>query len=166
MLRKILKIFLAVFLNILKMLMYLATKNRGKEYAPLERVSWFVVSNLRKGVCALSHGIAPNVVMNRWRTERKAKRACISEVRITENGAAVNWTGHSDYKAIKLYIDIVDSIRTKEMTKMDCHIRILSHTGDFILLSPSYLPAFPSFLFPKTKLDNRWLANFNSLLIR
>lgn len=73
--------------------MYLATKNRGKEYAPLERVSWFVVSNLRKGVCALSHGIAPNVVMK--------------------------WTGHSDYKAMRPYIDIVDSIKAKEMTKMD-----------------------------------------------
>lgn len=44
-------------------------------------------------VNALSRGIAPNVVMK--------------------------WTGHSDYKAMKPYIDIVDSIRAKEMTKMD-----------------------------------------------
>ena len=44
-------------------------------------------------VNALSRGIAPNVVMK--------------------------WTGHNDYKAMKPYIDIVDSIRAKEMTKMD-----------------------------------------------
>ena len=50
-----------------------------------------------------------------------------------------------------------------EMAKTDCHIRILSHTGNSILLFPSCLPAFPGFLFPKTELDNRWLANFNYL---
>ena len=44
-------------------------------------------------VNALSRGIAPNVVMK--------------------------WTGHSDYKAMKPYIDIVDSIRAQEMSKMD-----------------------------------------------
>ena len=44
-------------------------------------------------VNALSRGIPPNIVMK--------------------------WTGHSDYKAMKPYIDIVDSIRAKEMTKMD-----------------------------------------------
>ena len=44
-------------------------------------------------VNALSRGIAPNVVMK--------------------------WTGHSDYKAMKPYIDIVDSIRAREMSKMD-----------------------------------------------
>ena len=31
----------------------------------------------------------------------------------------MKWTGHNDYKAMKPYIDIVDSIRAKEMTKMD-----------------------------------------------
>ena len=44
-------------------------------------------------VNALSRGIAPNVFMK--------------------------WTGHSDYKAMKPYIDIVDSIRAQEMSKMD-----------------------------------------------
>ena len=44
-------------------------------------------------VNALSRGIAPNVVMK--------------------------WTGHSVYKAMKPYIDIVDSIRAQEMSKMD-----------------------------------------------
>lgn len=44
-------------------------------------------------VNALSLGIAPNVVMK--------------------------WTGHSDYKAMKPYIDIVDSIKADAMTKMD-----------------------------------------------
>lgn len=44
-------------------------------------------------VNALSHGIAPNIVMK--------------------------WTGHSDYKAMKPYIDIVDSIKAQEMSKMD-----------------------------------------------
>jgi len=31
----------------------------------------------------------------------------------------MKWTGHSDHKAIKPDIDTVDSIRAKEMTKMD-----------------------------------------------
>ena len=44
-------------------------------------------------VNALSLGIPPNVVMK--------------------------WTGHNDYKAMKPYIDIVDSIRASEMTKMN-----------------------------------------------
>lgn len=44
-------------------------------------------------VNCLSLGIAPNIVMK--------------------------WTGHSDYKAMKPYIDIVDSIKAKEMTKLD-----------------------------------------------
>ena len=44
-------------------------------------------------VNALSRGIAPNVVMK--------------------------WTGHSDYKAMKPYIDIVDSIKASEMAKMN-----------------------------------------------
>ena len=44
-------------------------------------------------VNALSLGIPPNVVMK--------------------------WTGHSDYKSMKPYIDIVDSIKASEMTKMD-----------------------------------------------
>ena len=44
-------------------------------------------------VNCLSLGIAPNVVMK--------------------------WTGHSDYKSMKPYIDIVDSIKASEMTKLD-----------------------------------------------
>ena len=44
-------------------------------------------------VNALSRGIAPNVVMK--------------------------WTGHSDYKAMRPYIDIVDSIKASEMSKMN-----------------------------------------------
>lgn len=44
-------------------------------------------------VNCLSLGIPPNVVMK--------------------------WTGHSDYKAMKPYIDIVDSIKASEMTKLD-----------------------------------------------
>ena len=44
-------------------------------------------------VHALSLGIAPNVVMK--------------------------WTGHSDYKAMKPYIDIVDSIKAESMTKFN-----------------------------------------------
>jgi len=31
----------------------------------------------------------------------------------------MKWTGHSDYKAMKPYIDIVDSIKASEMTKLD-----------------------------------------------
>ena len=44
-------------------------------------------------VNALSLGIPPNIVMK--------------------------WTGHSDYKAMKPYIDIVDSIKASEMTKLN-----------------------------------------------
>lgn len=44
-------------------------------------------------VQALSMGISPNVVMK--------------------------WTGHSDYKAMKPYIDIVDSIKAESMTKFN-----------------------------------------------
>ena len=44
-------------------------------------------------VNALSMGITPNVVMK--------------------------WTGHSDYKAMKPYIDIVDSIKASSMAKFD-----------------------------------------------
>ena len=44
-------------------------------------------------VNCLSLGIPPNVVMK--------------------------WTGHSDYKSMKPYIDIVDSIKASEMKKMD-----------------------------------------------
>ena len=44
-------------------------------------------------VNALSLGIPPNVVMK--------------------------WTGHSDYKAMKPYIDIVDSIKATSMTKFN-----------------------------------------------
>ena len=51
-------------------------------------------------VNALSMGIPPNVVMK--------------------------WTGHSDYKAMKPYIDIVDEIKAREMTKMDLLFRAIS----------------------------------------
>ena len=37
---------------------------------------------------------------------------------ITPN-IAMNWTGHSDYKAMKPYIDIVDSIKASSMAKFD-----------------------------------------------
>ena len=44
-------------------------------------------------VNALSRGIPPSVVMK--------------------------WTGHSDYKSMKPYIDIVDEIKASEMNKMN-----------------------------------------------
>ena len=44
-------------------------------------------------VQALSMGISPNIVMK--------------------------WTGHSDYKAMIPYIDIVDSIKAESMTKFN-----------------------------------------------
>ncbi|MBQ6910713.1 MAG: hypothetical protein IJQ35_00950 [Bacteroidales bacterium] len=31
----------------------------------------------------------------------------------------MKWTGHSDYKAMKPYIDIVDSIKAESMTKFN-----------------------------------------------
>ena len=42
---------------------------------------------------ALSQGIPPSIVMK--------------------------WTGHSDYKSMKPYIDIVDEIKASEMNKMN-----------------------------------------------
>ena len=52
-------------------------------------------NNLRRTfiVHALSLGIAPDVVMK--------------------------WTGHADYKAMRPYIDIVDSIKAESMTKFN-----------------------------------------------
>ena len=48
----------------------------------------------RTFICfALSEGIPPQVVMK--------------------------WTGHSDYKSMKPYIDIVDSIKASSMTKFN-----------------------------------------------
>jgi hypothetical protein len=44
-------------------------------------------------VNALSLGIPPNIVMK--------------------------WTGHSDYKAMKPYIDVVDEIKAESMKKFD-----------------------------------------------
>ena len=38
----------------------------------------------------------------------------------------MKWTGHSDYKAMKPYIDIVDEIKAREMTKMDLLFRAIS----------------------------------------
>ena len=32
-----------------------------------------------------------------------------------ENGEAVNWTGHSDYKAMKPYIDIAEKTKADAM---------------------------------------------------
>ena len=32
-----------------------------------------------------------------------------------ENGKAVNWTGHSDYKAMKPYIDIAEKTKADAM---------------------------------------------------
>lgn len=49
---------------------------------------------------ALSLGVPPNVVMK--------------------------WTGHSDYKAMKPYIDIADTVKAREMTKMDSFYQDLS----------------------------------------
>ena len=46
-----------------------------------------------RGFGALSLGITPNIVMK--------------------------WTGHSDYKAMKPYIDIVDPIKASSMAKFD-----------------------------------------------
>ena len=31
----------------------------------------------------------------------------------------MKWTGHNDYKSMKPYIDIVDSIKASEMSKMN-----------------------------------------------
>ena len=33
----------------------------------------------------------------------------------------MKWTGHSDYKAMKPYIDVADSIKAKYMHRFDCH---------------------------------------------
>ena len=64
---------------------------------PALELKWELVG-IHAGRCAfivnvLSLGITPNIVMK--------------------------WTGHSDYKAMKPYIDIVDSIKAGEMTKLN-----------------------------------------------
>ncbi len=45
--------------------------------------------------------------------------ACISEVRITENGGAVKFTGHCDYKSMRPYIDIAEKAKTDAMDAME-----------------------------------------------
>ena len=47
----------------------------------------------RSFICALGMGISPLVVMK--------------------------WTGHSDYKAMKPYIDVADDIKAEAMKKFD-----------------------------------------------
>ncbi len=37
----------------------------------------------------------------------------------THTGRVMKWTGHSDYKAMKPYIDIVDSAKDEAMAKFD-----------------------------------------------
>ena len=48
----------------------------------------------------------------------KDKLACISEVRMTEKGVAFKWTGHSDYKSMKPYIDIATKTKSDAMQKI------------------------------------------------
>ncbi len=54
-------------------------------------------------VNALSLGVPPNIVMK--------------------------WTGHSDYKAMRPYIDIADDVKAREMTKMDALFREITAGG-------------------------------------
>ena len=70
---------------------------RGKERIDEVKPKWeFVGSHTgrRTFIChALSMGIPPEIVMK--------------------------WTGHSDYKAMKPYIDVVDEIKAESMKKFD-----------------------------------------------
>ena len=56
-----------------------------------------------------------------------------------ENGKAVNWTGHSDYKAMKPYIDIA------EKTKADAMKLIEDAWGEMTLLLSLLASSWPSF---------------------
>ena len=73
------------------------TSYKGNQRKDEVKEKWELVSTHtgRKTfiVNCLSLGIAPNVIMK--------------------------WTGHSDYKSMKPYIDIVDSFKASEMTKLD-----------------------------------------------
>ncbi|MCR5760274.1 MAG: site-specific integrase [Bacteroidales bacterium] len=73
------------------------TEYRGNQRVDTTKEKWELVGTHTGRrtfiVQALSMGIPPNVVMK--------------------------WTGHSDYAAMKPYIDIVDSIKAREMTKFD-----------------------------------------------
>lgn len=73
------------------------TEYRGSQRVDTTKEKWELVGTHTGRrtfiVQALSMGIPPNVVMK--------------------------WTGHSDYSAMKPYIDIVDTIKAREMTKFD-----------------------------------------------
>ena len=73
------------------------TTYKGNERMDIVKPKWQLVGTHTGRrtfiVHALSHGTPPNVVMK--------------------------WTGHNDYKSMKPYIDIVDSIKAKEMKKFD-----------------------------------------------
>ncbi len=70
---------------------------RGKERIDEIKPKWELVgthTGRRTFICyALSMGIPPEIVMK--------------------------WTGHSDYKAMKPYIDVVDEIKAESMKKFD-----------------------------------------------
>lgn len=73
------------------------TTYKGRERQDVVKKKWELVGTHAGRrtfiVNALSLGIAPNVIMK--------------------------WTGHSDYKAMKPYVDVVDEIKAKSMTKFD-----------------------------------------------
>jgi len=41
------------------------------------------------------------------------------ELRFIPPQVVMKWTGHSDYKAMKLYIDIADDIKANAMSKFN-----------------------------------------------
>ena len=64
----------------------------------------------------LCDGYVTNLIGTR--TGRRTVIVNTLSLDITPN-IVTKWTGHSDYKAMKPYIDIVDSIKASSMTKFD-----------------------------------------------
>jgi len=67
-------------------------------------------------VCTLAIRHVTNLIGTR--TGRRTVIVNTLSLDITPN-IVTKWTGHSDYKAMKPYIGIVDSIKASSMTKFD-----------------------------------------------
>ena len=45
----------------------------------------------------------------------------------------MKWTGNSDYKAMKLYIAIVDDLKSKEMSKFNNLFKSADQNADYLV---------------------------------
>ena len=63
----------------------------------------------------------------------------------------MKWTGDSDYKSMKPYIDIVDEIKAKEMNKMN----FMEQFYESLLISKKYVYLWHNNGWPKGCYENK-----------